>query len=44
VRAIVERVLCRRTIAFMSGIDILRDLAVEMLRLEALSAPANGRA
>jgi uncharacterized protein YbcI len=33
-RSIVERALGRRTIAFMSGIDISRDLSVELLTLE----------
>jgi uncharacterized protein YbcI len=33
-RAIVERALGRRTVAFMSAIDIRRDLSAELLTLE----------
>ena len=43
-RSIVERALDRRTIAFMSGIDIRRDLSVELMTLEPLRTFAGSRA
>jgi uncharacterized protein YbcI len=41
-RSIVERALGRQTLAFISGIDILRDVAVEVFTLEpeSIDAPA----
>jgi uncharacterized protein YbcI len=42
VRALVERTLGRRAIAVISGIDTEHDLAVEMLTLEPVRAPADG--
>lgn len=39
-RAIVEKILGRRTLAFVSGIDTQRDLAVELFTLEPQPAPS----
>ncbi len=38
-RAVVERLLGRRTIAFISGIDTRHDVSVEVLTLEPRSVP-----
>lgn len=38
-RAIVERTLGRRTLAFMSGIDIRRDVCAELVTLEPQHSP-----
>jgi len=38
-RATVERILGRRTVAFMSGIDTRRDVSVEVFTLEPRPAP-----
>jgi uncharacterized protein YbcI len=40
-RATVERILGRRTIAFVSGIDTHHDVSVEMFTLEPQSSPAD---
>jgi hypothetical protein len=44
-RSIVERTLGRRTVAFMSGIDVRQDVSVELLTLEPrpAGASADGR-
>ena len=44
-RSIVERTLGRRTVAFMSGIDVRQDVSVELLTLEPRpgGASADGR-
>jgi uncharacterized protein YbcI len=39
-RSIVEGVLGRRTLAFISGIDVDRDVAVELFTLEPHASPA----
>jgi len=42
-RALVERTLGRRTLAFISGIDTRRDVAVELFTLEPQAGdPASG--
>jgi uncharacterized protein YbcI len=38
-RSIVERALDRRTVAFVSGIDIRNDVSVELFTLEPLADP-----
>ena len=38
-RAIVEQALGRRTVAFVSGIDTERDVAIEVFTLEPAEAP-----
>lgn len=41
-RAIVEEALGRRTVAFVSGIDTSRDVAIEVFTLEPISQDGSG--
>jgi uncharacterized protein YbcI len=40
IRAVVERILSRRTVALISGIDVERDVAAEVFLLAPMPAPA----